>query len=274
MRSLLSVRKAGHAGTLDPQAEGLLVLAFGKATRLIRYLPLEPKVYEFTIQFGTQTDTLDAEGTVTISGLPYPSVEDLTALLPSFRGSQMQVPPAYSALKVGGKRAYDLARKGTPPDLQARSINVENLVLLKYDTDAGRATVSVTCSGGSYVRAFARDIAEKLGTSGFAASIRRTRCGNFNLADALKPEQVDNTVQLTTPAEVFASLPAVQATEEMANAVTYGRDLYLNPRSVDAAERVMLFRGSEMVAVLAKKGECFHPELVLANPAEGDHANP
>lgn len=264
LRSRLGIKKAGHAGTLDPRAEGLLVLAFGKATRLIRYLPLEPKVYDFTIQFGSQTDTLDAEGAVVASGGELPSRDAVAAIIKEFTGVLQQVPPAYSAVKVGGVRSYALARKGVPPELQPREISVERFVLREYDDISGSAELSVTCSGGTYVRSFARDIAEKLGTLGYASAIRRTRCGIFDVAKAYSPDRVDETTLLMTPGEVLTSFPGIQVDNDIFREIRYGRDIPVETISSDTSEYCMAYSGKDLIAVLRKtEAGKFHPDLVL-----------
>ena len=274
MRSRLSVKKAGHAGTLDPQAVGLLVCAFGKATRLIRYLPLEPKVYEFTVTFGSRTDTLDGAGTVVASGGTVPSETALVTCLNEFTGPQMQVPPVFSALKVGGKRSYALARKGTPPDLQPRRIDVSRFTLLRYNGTVGTAEFSVTCSGGTYVRALARDIAEKLGTLGYASAIRRVRCGIFDVSNAYLPDMVSGTTPpLLIPEEVFHADAGMELSEALFNAVRHGKDIPSDGVSPEEERYVMAFYRKRLIAVLRKTGQdVFHPDLVYA-AVEGGHAD-
>jgi tRNA pseudouridine55 synthase len=273
IRSVLSISKAGHAGTLDPAADGLLVLAFGKATRLIQYLPLDPKVYEFTVQFGAATDTLDADGAVVQSGGNRPAAAELAALLPVFTGKQLQVPPVYSALKIGGRRSYDLARKGIPAELQPREITIFDITLQHYDELAGTASVAITCSAGTYVRALARDIAGRLSTIGFAAAIRRIRCGAFSVHDALAPERVGATTQLIPPARAFASQPGVQASGAMLQNIIHGRDVSLQQVPRVDSDRIMAYHDDELVAVLRKIEEMrFHPDLVLTSTVEVEHA--
>ncbi len=272
LRSRLGIKKAGHAGTLDPRAEGLLVLAFGKATRLIRYLPLEPKVYNFTIQFGSQTDTLDAEGAVVASGGELPSGDAVADILKEFTGVQQQVPPAYSAVKVGGVRSYALARKGAPPELQPRKITVDHFELRGYDDTSGSADLSVTCSGGTYVRSFARDIAEKLGTLGYTSAIRRLRCGIFDVANAYLPDMIEATTPLMTPGEVLVSFPGIQVNNEVFQKIRHGRDIPVEAVSSETREYCMAYSGKDLIAVLRKTGTGkFHPDLVL--DVEGFHAD-
>jgi tRNA pseudouridine55 synthase len=180
--------KAGHAGTLDPAASGLLLIALGDATRLLPYVPLEPKRYRFEIQFGKITDTLDSQGNVVNTGGVIPSLAALQTVVPDFRGPIEQVPPAVSALKIGGKRAYRLAREGVAVRLSPRKIRVHELNLVTYQEEVGLALFDVTCSGGTYVRALARDIAAALGTFGYALSIRRMAIGGYSVNSAVAIE--------------------------------------------------------------------------------------
>lgn len=274
MRSVLSIRKAGHAGTLDPLADGLLVLAFGRATRLIRFLPLEPKVYEFTVQFGTLTDTLDAEGRVVASDGRIPDKGDLVEILGNFQGVQMQQPPVYSALKVGGKRSYALAREGNEPVLQPREITVEDIALTHFDAEGGSAGISVTCSGGTYVRALARDIAEKLGTIGYASAIRRTQIGIFDVEHAHVPEAVSRATPLISLEKALASLPGISVTGDVLRSVCSGRDIQLDQEDIAPNGYTMALNNNKLVALLRKtETGSFHPELVLGDGQEGGLAN-
>lgn len=184
VRRLLGCAKAGHAGTLDPQASGLLLIALGNATRLLPFLPLEPKKYRFEIQFGSQTDTLDAQGRVIISGNAVPRRNACEDVLSRFRGPIMQVPPQFSAVKVKGRRAYRLARRGESVVLPEREVVIHDLTLVRYNEPSGQALLEVSCSGGTYVRALARDIAAALDTCGYALSVRRLSIGAFTVENA------------------------------------------------------------------------------------------
>lgn len=175
--------KIGHGGTLDPLASGVLPIALGEATKLTGPLLNGPKSYRFTIRFGVATSTDDAEGQGIATSPNRPEASDIAAVLPSFTGEIRQRPPAYSALKVDGRRAYALARAGTPPDLAERAVTIHRLKLA--DTGPDGATLDVTCSKGTYVRSLARDIALALATVGHVAALRRTAAGPFNIDAAL-----------------------------------------------------------------------------------------
>jgi tRNA pseudouridine55 synthase len=183
VRRLAGQRRAGHTGTLDPAATGLLVLCLGRATRLVEYMTADAKEYEGTIALGVTTDTDDAEGTVTAER-PVPEVtpEQLGSLERRFSGTILQVPPAFSAVQVQGRRAYAAAREGRPFDLPAREVTVHRLSL--EARDGGLLGIRMTCSGGTYVRSIARDIGAALGCGAHLASLRRLRAGPFHVEDA------------------------------------------------------------------------------------------
>jgi tRNA pseudouridine55 synthase len=186
VRRLARQRRVGHGGTLDPPATGVLVLALGRATRLLPFLPMEPKRYLATIAFGAETDTLDASGTVTATadaaGLDEAAVRGALA---GFLGPQQQVPPMVSAVKLGGERLYAKARRGESVERAARPIVIHALELVDF-TAGGQpqATVAVTCSGGTYVRVLAADLGRALATLAHLAALRRTAAGRFDERDA------------------------------------------------------------------------------------------
>ena len=175
--------KVGHGGTLDPLATGVLPIALGEATKLAGRMLDATKAYDFTVRFGEQTDTLDTEGAVIATSDVMPSREAVEAVLPRFTGPIEQMPPAYSALKVDGKRAYDLARAGEEVELKTRNVTIRALELL--DADAQSATLSATVSKGTYIRSLARDIALALGSVGHVTMLRRTKAGPFDLTQAI-----------------------------------------------------------------------------------------
>ncbi|MDX1738731.1 MAG: tRNA pseudouridine(55) synthase TruB, partial [Alphaproteobacteria bacterium] len=164
-RRFLNAQKAGHGGTLDPFATGLLPLAFGEATKTVSYVMHGIKTYQFTLRFGELTDTLDLEGEVIATSNVRPSEENILEAIPEFIGDLMQIPPKYSALKIDGQRAYDLARAGEDVEMKPRPAYVQDLKLLKV-LDKDHAFFEVTCGKGFYVRSLGRDLAERLGTVG------------------------------------------------------------------------------------------------------------
>jgi tRNA pseudouridine55 synthase len=186
VRRLAGQRRVGHGGTLDPPATGVLVLALGRATRLLPFLPMEPKRYLARIAFGAETDTLDASGTVTATaetaGVDEPA---LRRALGGFLGPQQQLPPMVSAVKVGGERLYAKARRGESVKRATRPIVVHALELVDFAAgERPEATVAVTCSGGTYVRSLAADLGRRLGTLAHLAGLRRTAAGQFTETDA------------------------------------------------------------------------------------------
>ncbi len=190
-RRLFHAQKNGHCGTLDPFATGVLPIAFGEATKLISYVSDGDKEYEFVLFFGEETDTLDTEGQVIAQSDVIPSEEQIKAVLPEFIGEIGQVPPAYSAIKIDGKRAYDLARQGKEVKIPERKVKIYSLDLLEMLTTR-TARFRVCCSKGTYVRTLGADIARRLGSCGYLQELRRTKCGNFDLSQKILLENIKN----------------------------------------------------------------------------------
>lgn len=189
VRRLFDARKAGHAGTLDPLATGILPIALGEATKTVPYAVEGQKDYEFTVRWGAATDTDDAEGRAVETSEARPAAEEIEALLPGFTGEILQVPPAYSAVKVDGERAYDLARTGEAVELEARPVHIEALALDRCP-DRDTAVLSARCGKGTYVRALARDMGRALGCLGHVVALRRTRVGCFGEAHAITMQEL------------------------------------------------------------------------------------
>jgi tRNA pseudouridine55 synthase len=188
-RGITGRRRIGHTGTLDPMATGLLVLCLGRATRLVEYLTSHAKHYEGEIQLGVATDTDDAQGAVIARhSVPALSASDLSDVAKRFLGEHHQVPPAYSAIKIRGQRAYAAARSGSPLNLPSRSVVVHELTLAQISDD--RLSISVHCGAGTYVRSLARDIGGALGCGGHLATLRRTRAGKLDVAGAVSLEHL------------------------------------------------------------------------------------
>ncbi|WP_118857679.1 tRNA pseudouridine(55) synthase TruB [Sphingomonas mesophila] len=226
--------KVGHGGTLDPLATGVLPIALGEATKLAGRMLDATKAYEFTIAFGTETSTLDAEGRVVATSDTRPTLAEIAAVLPRFTGPIEQVPPAFSALKVEGKRAYDLARAGETPEMAARSVTVFSLlpVGVADGEELHFITLAATVSKGTYIRSLARDIALALGSVGHVAMLRRTRAGPFGLESAIsldKLAQVAKARDLTRvvlPLEAgLDDIPALPVTPDQARLLRHGQSL-------------------------------------------------
>lgn len=179
VRRLFEAQKAGHAGTLDPLATGILPIALGEATKTVPFAVDGEKAYRFTVRFGIETDTDDAEGQVVRTSDRLPTLEDIENVLAEFTGEISQVPPAFSAIKVDGNRAYDLARSGETVVLEPRWIVIEDLRLVDMP-DASTAVLEAECGKGTYVRALARDLGRTLGSAGHVIALRRTRVGSFD----------------------------------------------------------------------------------------------
>jgi len=222
--------KVGHGGTLDPLASGVLPIALGEATKLAGRLLDATKDYEFAVRFGEETDTLDAEGEVVESSDVRPACEEVEAMLPRFTGTIEQIPPAYSALKIGGKPAYQRSRAGELVEMKARTVTVPELRLLESSAD--EAMFSATVSKGTYIRSLARDIARALGTVGHVTMLRRTRAGPFTLEKAIsldflvnaaKERRLDGAVLPLIAA--LDDIPALPVTCRQAELLRHGQTL-------------------------------------------------
>lgn len=226
--------KVGHGGTLDPLASGILPIALGEATKLAGRMLDASKTYEFTVRFGEETDTLDLEGGVIAQSTVRPSLGALEAVLPRFTGPISQVPPAYSALKVDGERAYDLARAGQAVELASRNVTIHALTLLRSmgGEELGEATLLAHVSKGTYIRSLARDIAQALGTCGTVTMLSRTQAGPFDVSQAISLDKL-NDIGKGAPLEHallpleagLDDIPAIDLDPEQARAVRQGRVL-------------------------------------------------
>ena len=228
--------KVGHGGTLDPLATGVLPIALGEATKLAGRMLDADKIYDFCVSFGAQTDTLDMEGQVIATSDVRPSRAALDGVLPQFTGPITQVPPAYSALMVGGQRAYDLARAGEDVVMKSRDVTIHGLEVLASDADS--ATLRASVSKGTYIRSLARDIALALGTRGSVTMLRRLKAGPFTLQQAIsldKLNEIGNGAQLEPyllPLEAgLDDIPALNLGPEQAGALRQGRVLSGLPQS-------------------------------------------
>ncbi len=190
IKRLYDARKVGHAGTLDPLATGILPIALGEATKTVSYAVDDEKSYEFTVRWGIETTTDDAEGEATNTSDDRPTVADIEAVLPRFIGSIKQVPPKFSAIKVNGNRAYDLARDGEEVELAARPVEIAELNIIECPDD-DHTVFAAVCGKGTYVRSLARDIGRELGCFGHVSALRRTRVGPFTLAGSVTLEEID-----------------------------------------------------------------------------------
>jgi tRNA pseudouridine55 synthase len=267
VRWLFGAKKAGHAGTLDPLATGILPIALGEATKTVPAIQDGRKVYRFAIKWGEETTTDDAEGTVSERSSVRPTDEQIRAALPSFTGEIMQTPPAFSAIKVDGERAYDLARAGETVELAARPVSIESLQLLEHTAEISR--LEMTCEKGTYVRALARDLARQLGTRGHVVELRRAAVGPFTEARAVTiaalEAAADRDALLLPVAAGLSLLPEIRLTPDQVSAVRHGNPVLLTgagaPISLDDA-----WASSAGVAVALGRVEhgMFKPQRVLA----------
>jgi len=233
-------QKAGHGGTLDPLASGILPIAFGEATKTVGYVMEADKDYVFTVRWGTSTTTQDREGEVTGASDMRPTREAIEAALKPFVGEIEQVPPQFSAVKVGGERAYDLAREGETVELAPRIVTVHEAKLLDVPS-ADLAVIFVRCGKGFYIRALVRDLAAVLGAEGHVAALRRTRVGAFSEDRALplaKLEEMSDKPaldEILVPLETaLDDIPALAVTGEEASRLRQGREIVLLPHQVEA----------------------------------------
>ncbi len=223
--------KVGHGGTLDPLASGVLPIALGEATKLAGRMLDSDKSYDFTISFGSETDTLDAEGVVIATSDARPTAAELIAVLPRFTGPIAQVPPAYSALKVDGARAYDLARAGEEVTLASRNVTIHALTPHPHaDGTLDEITLTAAVSKGTYIRSLARDIAQALGTVGHVTYLRRTKAGPFDLSQAISLDKLAEIAMahalehsLLPLRAALDDIPALSLSPDQAGALRQGR---------------------------------------------------
>jgi tRNA pseudouridine55 synthase len=247
------IRRAGHTGTLDPRASGVLVILLGPAVRLSEYVAASDKRYQAVIQLGSSTDTYDAEGQVLNSSPVNITEEEFVQALNGFIGEITQVPPPYSAVKVGGRKAYEMARQGEEVDLAPRTIQVYSLELLEWDPP--EAVIDVYCSSGTYVRSLANDLGEKLGCGAHLVGLRRTKSGRFTLRDAVPLRKlreafdVGNWYQYLIPAaEALSDWPAIELNHAQVEEVRHGHRV---PGHSDGVLRVRgISEQGELVALL------------------------
>jgi len=240
VKRLFDAQKAGHAGTLDPLATGILPIAFGEATKTVPYAVDGEKAYRFTVTWGTERSTDDIEGEVVASSDLRPTIDDIEALLPQFIGEISQVPPQFSAIKVAGNRAYDLARDGEIVELQARTVVIEDLRLTEL-VDSDTAVFEAECGKGTYVRAIARDMGRALGCFGHVSELRRLAVGPFTETEAVTMDELIAAHEEGGPEALEAFLQPVEA------ALTNLTELSVSP--ADASElargKTVLLRGRD-----------------------------
>ena len=271
VKRMLGASKAGHAGTLDPFATGVLPIAVGEATKTVQWVMEGTKTYRFRIRWGEARDTLDATGTVTARSDARPAPKATRGTLSAFTGTITQRPPAYSAVHVGGRRAYALARAGTPVEPAPRQVTVHALELVDMP-DRDHADFQVVCGKGTYVRSLARDLAEMLGTVGYVRALRRTRAGRFSEADAVTVAELaeiadkgDIGAELLPLDVALADIPVLELTEGEAARARQGcrvRPTHL-PRRIIGEGAVVAACSGRAVAVGQWNNREFSPRRVF-----------
>ncbi len=277
VRRLFEAQKAGHAGTLDPLATGILPIALGEATKTVPFLVDASKTYRFTIAWGSTTTTLDREGAVTDQSDVRPTRAAVEAALPAFVGLIEQVPPAFSAIKVDGERAYDLARAGIEVELKSRLITIHRLAV-SAEPDADHIEIEMDCGKGAYVRAVVRDLAAALGACAHVSALRRTRVGAFDEARAICLETLEELVHKGAASEALLpvetaldDIPALATTTEDAFRLKQGRPIVLLPRQVEAlrdrllgdSRTVLAMHGDQAVALCEMRAGRLSPTRVF-----------
>ncbi len=268
VRQGTGVRKVGHAGTLDPRASGVLILCLGAATRLSEYLSTSEKRYDAVIRLGESTETYDTEGTLIGTSENLPTLEQIRKVLPEFRGEIEQVPPPYSAIKVDGKRAYDLARAGVSVDLDSREVTIGQLEIKRYDPPD--LTVSVECSAGTYIRSLAHDIGNRLGVGGHLAALRRTMSGVFSLSDAVPLAELSHGLEAGTweqyihpAADALPDMPLVEISRENQELVRHGHRIPAQEGATGMARGVDEQGGLIAILEATDDGAEWHPRKVF-----------
>ena len=269
VRWAFGAKKAGHAGTLDPAATGVLAVALGEATKTVPFVTDALKAYDFTVRFGAATNTDDAEGEITETSDTRPTDAEIADALPGFTGEILQVPPAFSAVKIDGERAYAKARAGEDLDLAARPLWVEELRLLNRP-DPDRVTLSMTCGKGGYVRAVARDLGRALGCLGHVESLRRTWSGPFEAEDGVSLDEIEARAgtpeidDLLLPLETgLAELPEVRCIEPAAQRLRHGNPAEVIASEAEYGDEAWASCQGRAVAIGTYKGGLLHPSRVI-----------
>lgn len=276
---LFGAQKAGHAGTLDPLASGMLPIALGEATKTVPYVMEGAKVYRFTVAWGEERTTDDLEGPVVESSEKRPSEEDIRALLPRYTGLVMQKPPQFSAIKIGGERAYDLAREGEAVEIPAREVEIGRLDLVSTP-EPGKAVFEVECGKGTYVRSIARDMGRDLGCYGYVAELRRTEVYPFETAQLVPLKQLEDAATeaedqnarfaaldpyLLDTAAALDGVPEIALSDDAAARLRLGNSVIVRGRDapVEAPEAWASARG-RLVAIGMVEAGMFKPKRVFS----------
>jgi len=257
-RRALGERRIGHAGTLDPFATGLLVMLVGRATRLLPYIDGEPKVYDATIRFGAETNTGDLLGEISRTA-PLPAVAAIDQAISQLTGTIEQIPPTFSAKRVGGRRAHEAARAGEALTLRPVMVRVDAWLMLARRAD--EIDVRITCGGGTYIRALARDLGAIVNSAAHLTALRRLRSGAFHVADAATLDSVrDGRAAVLQPLAALPSLPIDLLSEEYVQRVVRGLDV---PASSDGPRGALVNEAGTLVALAERCGDRWQPRVVM-----------
>lgn len=269
VRWAFDAQKAGHAGTLDPEATGILAIALGEATKTVPYITDASKAYRFTMRLGAATNTDDAEGEVIATSDTRPSDAEITAALPAFTGDIMQVPPQFSAVKIDGERAYKRARDGEEMEIAARPLLVESLELIERP-DADTAVLEMVCGKGGYVRSIARDLGDTLSCKGHVLSLRRVWSGPFELEDAVTLAQIEELAkapeldEMLLPLEAgLTDLPELRCTEVAAAKLRNGNPGMVITSEVEYGDEAWASLNGQAIAVGIYRAGELHPARVF-----------
>ena len=261
LKRYLHPSKIGHAGTLDPLATGVLPIALGQATKTIPYVMDGDKIYQFEVSWGKETSTDDIEGDVIFESDNRPSLNEIENVLPEFLGEILQTPPKYSAIKINGQRAYDLARKGESVELKARPVTIKELKVLSHAPD--KTLFEVCCSKGTYVRSLGHDLGRKLNCFGYITVLRRTKCGPFTLNHSILLENFEKEEYNATDLSLIPILTALDdilvlaVDEERAKALWQGKaiDLQLDKSLISRSDEVIALQFAQQIVALARYEE-------------------
>lgn len=264
IRRRFHTRRVGHAGTLDPLATGLLVVAVGPATRFLQYLPLEPKEYVADITFGKATTTFDAEGEVVAEAEPPADLrKEVEAVIPRFMGLISQLPPMFSAVKVGGKALYKYARAGEQVEREPRNVHIGVIDIDEVQDSLIRARI--VCSGGTYVRTLAHDIGQAVGCGAYLSALHRTRVGRFDVTQAIPLHDV-SPVRLVPLDEALEPMPMLRLSPEQTANVREGRQIG-TPDILDSPLVALIEPGQGVFSVARVHGNLLQPECVIPSEA-------
>ena len=277
VRRLFNAQKAGHAGTLDPLASGILPIALGEATKTVPFMMEAEKVYRFTINWGVSTDSVDREGEIIARSDVRPTAEAVRAVLPTFVGEIDQTPPRFSAIKVDGQRAYDLAREGADFELESRRVTIYEAEVADAP-DADHVELTIRTGKGVYVRSLARDLAVMLGAEGHVSALRRERVGPFSVENSVTLDFLTDLVHrdaalegLLPVATALDDIPELAVTDQDAFSLRQGRPIVLLPRQVetlksrlrDGSRTVSAFQGQTLVALGQMRAGRLEPDRVF-----------